>query len=307
MNLLATESLPEKPFRYFALPRELRNLVMEFAFAPGDIYIRVKGDHIKKPRFKYGVQLLATCRQAYAEGYPLYYGKNTFHLPSCDVDAMKEVLEAFQPKHLAIVKSLIVNCSFNDILSADSEIIWGEWRADIADEPSLYADHAAHDLIFCIGVSWNAKIYWLLHFGRVLGLHFSTFKIIDPNSLDESSDEDEVEDEDQDEEASDEEEAREKSMEVVNIEDMGEDDEEEEEDEDEEDFDDEAASWGEMNIASGVPRLALHLVGSDIERGIGPEDGDELVEESLRRLSEDALRRLREVLRDSIIEAYDDV
>ena len=103
---------------YFSLPRELRDKIMTYALQPGDIYLP---SNSASKMTNSGVQLLATCRQAYAEGYELYYRGNTFHLGPCSFTGMKQILEAYQPKHIAIVPRLTIECSIKDVSSEHIE------------------------------------------------------------------------------------------------------------------------------------------------------------------------------------------
>ena len=74
---------------YFSLPGEVRNKIMDLVLVHGDVHpyrpISKVDTHepdsaanvISQP----GIQLIATCKQAYKEGHVLFYSSNTFHLP----------------------------------------------------------------------------------------------------------------------------------------------------------------------------------------------------------------------------------
>ena len=113
---------------YFSLPRELRDKIMTYALQPGDIYLP---SNSASKMTNSGVQLLATCRQAYAEGYELYYRGNTFHLGPCSFTGMKQILEAYQPKHIAIMPRLMIECSIKDVSSEHIEEMKKTSRAKI--------------------------------------------------------------------------------------------------------------------------------------------------------------------------------
>lgn len=57
---------------FFDMPREIRDEIYKHALTPGVIYIPTCPEG---KATETGVQLLATCRQAYDEGFELYYGK----------------------------------------------------------------------------------------------------------------------------------------------------------------------------------------------------------------------------------------
>lgn len=62
-----------------------------------------------------GVQLLATCRQAYAEGHGMYYSLNTFHLPCGSAQKALEYFEGLDTKHLHMIQSVALRLSLKDL------------------------------------------------------------------------------------------------------------------------------------------------------------------------------------------------
>ena len=59
-----------------------------------------------------GIQLLATCKQAYSEGHVLFYSSNTFHLPPSMTFEWSGDLQA---KHKAMVKRISITLDLEDL------------------------------------------------------------------------------------------------------------------------------------------------------------------------------------------------
>lgn len=100
---IRTNSL-EVPFRFFSLPPEIRQEIIKFSVTdPWPIVIKFKPfnrhaklqrktrsshlidrkEYVSPEKREWGysrMALLFTCRQAYAEGFPLYYGENIFNI-----------------------------------------------------------------------------------------------------------------------------------------------------------------------------------------------------------------------------------
>ena len=78
-----------------------------------------------RPTSHYGVQLLATCQQAYDEGHQLYYTSNIFHLPPGPFAHTLKILQSIHPVHLRLIKEYVIDLSFVDL-----------WPCDLTEECS---------------------------------------------------------------------------------------------------------------------------------------------------------------------------
>jgi len=146
-------SVPRHSYRpsILRLPPEIRNRIMRFSLAPGDVYLLAKASstitkahrnlRAKDPidavvkrinypylskvlkahqasqetRFKYGFQVLATCKQLYCEGHAVFYGLNTFHLAPGPLCTSIEYFDRLQPHHKALIKHVSVDFGIADI------------------------------------------------------------------------------------------------------------------------------------------------------------------------------------------------
>ena len=94
---------------YFSLPGEIRNKIVKYVLVPGDIHPHrpelatstQSPDSTAIVESRPGIQLMATCKQAYQEGHMLYYSSNIFHLPPVDTFGW---VDRLQPKHKAMIK-----------------------------------------------------------------------------------------------------------------------------------------------------------------------------------------------------------
>lgn len=73
------------------------------------IRIPVSAARVQSPS---GVQLIATCRQAYDEGHALYYSSNTFHLPPTMTFKWSDRL---QTKHKFLIKRIGITIGANEL------------------------------------------------------------------------------------------------------------------------------------------------------------------------------------------------
>ena len=63
-----------------------------------------------------GVQLLATCKQAYNEGHYMFYTRNTFHWQAGPVDKAVEWYANLQPKHKDMIKTVRIELILVDTM-----------------------------------------------------------------------------------------------------------------------------------------------------------------------------------------------
>ena len=93
---------------------------MNLVLVPGDVYPHTPVPNGAKRvpvsaanvQCRSGVQLIATCRQAYDEGHALFYSSNTFHLPAI---MTFEWSDRLQPKHKGLIKRIGVTVGPNEL------------------------------------------------------------------------------------------------------------------------------------------------------------------------------------------------
>ena len=71
-----------------------------------------------------GYQLMATCRQACAEGHTVFYSSNDFFLLQGPLKNIRHGLEALQPQHRAMIKQVGIMMTLNDITLANLDEIF---------------------------------------------------------------------------------------------------------------------------------------------------------------------------------------
>ena len=105
---------------YFSLPGEVRNKIMGYVLVGGQLNPYDPGlgtptgsqDTAARVDFRLGVQLIATCKQAYIEGHGLFYSNNTFHLPPQTPFLWPERLQA---KHRALIKRISITIGLREL------------------------------------------------------------------------------------------------------------------------------------------------------------------------------------------------
>ena len=129
---------------YFSLPREIRDEIMRLVLCPGHIYLPgpdMPAHKLRpKPALYPGIQLLATCRQAYIEGHELYYSSNVFHMPHGPLAHMQRLLGAYHVEHLQKMRNIRIRCSVLDLHGADYRAI------DLQSQELIEWRRAAHKL-----------------------------------------------------------------------------------------------------------------------------------------------------------------
>ncbi len=144
---------------YFSLPAEIRNMIMELILVnvpgyilltasepenrhcrPGALQGKIKRvvETVSKRNSRDskstrtfvpdGFQLLATCKQACAEGHTIFYSSNTFHFPPGPLDNTHRALKTLQPQHHAMIKSVGIRMHLEDLTLAVFEDIHFEMR-----------------------------------------------------------------------------------------------------------------------------------------------------------------------------------
>ncbi|KAG7002401.1 hypothetical protein G7Y79_00027g060930 [Physcia stellaris] len=177
LNTVAVPKSPVPAMGYFALPGEIRNKIMKLVLCPGHIYLRSKptasnhhisysNDPAGATRSPPGIQLLATCRQAYNEGRVLYYSGNVFHLPPGPVSATEAMLNKMQPESLSLIRRVNLTVSLLDLASLIEEV------ENKASQESDYRNIAS--MAFC-SLVW-AKAFFLTT--RLPGLRAVKYEVV---------------------------------------------------------------------------------------------------------------------------------
>ena len=123
--LLRDNGLWARKTPYLSLPGEIRNRIMDYALAPGDVYLATKADPANWTGSKAstsgcdgptsGCQMLATCKQVYMEGHEAFYAGNNFHLPPGPVEGFLKWYETLKPKHRELIRSVTIDISILDL------------------------------------------------------------------------------------------------------------------------------------------------------------------------------------------------
>lgn len=108
---------------YFSLPGEVRNKIMDLVLVHGDVYPHTSvsetsicsRDTAANVKSQAGIQLIATCKQAYHEGHELLYSSNTFHLSPTMTFEWSDRLQA---KHKAMIKRISITIGLDEITTS---------------------------------------------------------------------------------------------------------------------------------------------------------------------------------------------
>ena len=146
----------QQPLGYFSLPQEIRDQIMDYVLVPGEILLTgpkpinrhhrpsalravhrmvetVSRRHHRdstsvRVRQPPGFQLLATCKQACAEGLTVFYSRNIFYLPAGPVENTHRTLAALAPLHQSLIKKVGIEMSGRDLTPSVIEEIYTEMR-----------------------------------------------------------------------------------------------------------------------------------------------------------------------------------
>ena len=105
---------------YVSLPGEVRNKIMDLVLVHGDLYPSKPVPRTSSllpplpPTYSTqpGIQLIATCKQAYQEGHALFYSSNKFHFPCLDTFEWSDKLQA---KHKAMIKRVSITVGLDEL------------------------------------------------------------------------------------------------------------------------------------------------------------------------------------------------
>ena len=148
---------------YFSLPGEVRNKIMGYVLV-GDqpnSYDPVleaptrSQDTAARVHFRLGVQLIATCKQAYIEGHGLFYSNNTFHLPPKMPFLWPERLQA---KHKSMIKRISITIGLVELTPSmlsqvENNTAGGQGR--------MYGNCWASGVLDVLFENWEAKLRYI--------------------------------------------------------------------------------------------------------------------------------------------------
>ena len=121
--------------------------------------------------------MLATCKQACAEGYAVFYASNCFFLPTGSVELARKCLHAIQPQHRDLIKTFGLVLSHKDITPAVFDKAYqdmrGRWGASLKDRPrwqdSIQAEQWGTSVAAQLGEIWKEKYKLALAASKGLG------------------------------------------------------------------------------------------------------------------------------------------
>lgn len=147
---------------YFSLPGEVRNKIMDYVLVHGDIqpYRPVSQTPARIPETtanveRPGIQLMATCKQAYLEGHTLFYSSNTFHLSPTVPFWWSDRL---QPKHKAMIKRISIQIGLVELTSAMLDEIKSSSLAGVGRKNGPRSGAAVADALTDV---WISKLRYI--------------------------------------------------------------------------------------------------------------------------------------------------
>ncbi len=160
---------------YFSLPGEVRNKIMDLVLVHGDIHpykpvpkvpvkvstpepdsaanvYTLKPDSAAIVKPQPGIQLIATCKQAYDEGHVLFYSSNVFHLPPTMTFEWSNRLQA---KHKAMIKRISITFGLEELTPAMVDEID---RSPLSLKPEDDSDFCIDEVFATLGRGWMKKL-----------------------------------------------------------------------------------------------------------------------------------------------------
>ena len=110
------KATPTSPIDFLSFPPEIRNQITDFILKPGHIHFP-KANEKDKSSYP-GFQLLAANHQTYSEGRLQFYSDNMFHLPAGLIRHTEQAFAQYQPKHLALIRRVTIDCGIHDLADA---------------------------------------------------------------------------------------------------------------------------------------------------------------------------------------------
>ncbi len=162
---------------YFSLPGEVRNKIMDLVLVHGDIhpYRPISKVHTHEPDSaanvisQPGIQLIATCKQAYEEGHALFYSSNTFHLPPTMTFEWSDRLQA---KHKAMIKRISFTFGLDELTPAMVDEID---RSPPSLRPEYDSDFCIDEVVATLGRGWMKKLDHIADWTSLEEIEVSSF------------------------------------------------------------------------------------------------------------------------------------
>ena len=104
--------------------------------------------------FRLGVQLIATCKQAYVEGRGFFYSNNTFHLPPKMPFLWPERLQA---KHKAMIKRISITIGLVELTSS----MLNQVESNMAGLGQIHPNCWASGVLDVLFENWEAKLRYI--------------------------------------------------------------------------------------------------------------------------------------------------
>ena len=164
---------------YFSLPGEIRNKIMNLVLVPGDVYPHTPVPNGAKRvpvsaanvQCRSGVQLIATCRQAYDEGHALFYSSNTFHLPA---NMTFEWSDRIQPKHKGLIKRIGITVGPNELDASMISHIVKTYMNLVLETSEFYAIKTAVSIT--TQKAWSPKMRYMAAWSSLEEIRLCLFK-----------------------------------------------------------------------------------------------------------------------------------
>lgn len=163
---------------YFSLPGEIRNKIMNYVLVPGDVYpyrpvpettSTDKPETTLNVASRPGVNLLATCKQAYQEGHAMFYSFNTFHLPPTGTFSWSDRLLA---KHKALIKRISITIGLVELTPAMLTEVENRIPARRGDKDGFQWAAAVGDVLMA---SRCSKVQYIAHWDSLEEFELRSF------------------------------------------------------------------------------------------------------------------------------------
>ncbi len=116
-----------------------------------------------------GIQLIATCRQAYHEGHRLFYSSNTFHLPPT---MTFEWPDRLQVNHKAMIKRISITIGLDELTSEMLSKIERSMPGGVDQKSGIYwAGRVARSLVH----SWISKFRYIATWSSLEEIELRSF------------------------------------------------------------------------------------------------------------------------------------
>ena len=128
-----------------------------------------KAETTPKTEPRPGIQLIATCKQAYSEGCELFYSSNTFHLPPTATFSWSDKLTA---KHKAMIKRVSITIGLVELTPAILTEIEKNMPANLDKKEAKPWAEAIGDVLL---KSWHSKLRHIADWGSLEELELRSY------------------------------------------------------------------------------------------------------------------------------------